>query len=59
MGEKIVVWGIASFVVLVAGLALLSIPRLAAREKECNQKDGVLIKGSGGFMCIKKDVVIK
>ncbi len=48
------------FAILIVGMAIWSIPRIAAKEKVCNEKDGVLIKGANGYsMCIKKDVVIK
>ncbi len=47
------------FALLIVGMAIWSIPRLAEKEKLCKEKDGVMIKGSGGYMCIKKEVVIK
>lgn len=59
MGNKIFIFGVGAFVILVVGLAIWSVPEMAAREKECKEKEGVMIRSSSGLMCIKKEVVIK
>jgi hypothetical protein len=40
-------------------LCLYVLTNVTSREKKCEQKGGVLLRGQWGLVCVKKEVVIE
>lgn len=57
--NRIFLYGTCAIALLAVGMAILSVPRAQTKEKQCREKEGILVKSPGGYLCIKKDVEIK